>query len=127
VNYILIPSSETGKAKTHTPKYGFDSEFLAKIFGGSYSSDGSWDSWDDSSPKNGMVIGLSVAGTVVSLLSIAGMASYFRRRQRKKLLLLVKELGPKPGRVQEADGNMVALVKYELDGSRPVIYEIGSG
>ena len=119
-----MPSSETGKAKTRTPTNDFDSKFLAKLFGGSYSPDGSW---DDSSPNNGMVIGLSVAATVVSLLFIAGMASYFRRRQRNKLLLLVRELGPKPGRVQEADGNMVALVKYELDGSRPVIYEIGNG
>jgi len=39
---------------------------------------------------------------------------------------LQNEFRLEPLERQEADGNIVVPVKYELGGSRPVVYEIGS-
>lgn len=41
-------------------------------------------------------------------------------------MALEGELRLKPWERREADGNMLAPVKYELEGSRPVAHEIGS-
>ena len=72
-----------------------------------------------------MIIGVSIACTAAALLSISGITLLFRRRQRNKLLALTEELGPKPWERREADGKMLTLIKYELEGSRSAAHEIG--
>ena len=73
-----------------------------------------------------MVISVSIACATVALLSTVGIMFLFRRRQRNKLMALEGELRLKPWERREADGNMLAPVKYELEGRRPVAHEIGS-
>lgn len=76
-----------------------------------------------------MAIGVSIACTTVALLSIAGITLLFRNRQRNKLRALAEELGPKPWERREADGNAIVPIdcaeNYELEGSTPVVHEIG--
>ena len=73
-----------------------------------------------------MVIGVSIACAAVTLLS-AAIALLFRHRQRNKLQALVEDLRPRPWERREADGNMLALAKLELEGSRPVVHEMDGG
>lgn len=75
--------------------------------------------------KHGIIIGVSIACTAVALLSITRLTFLFQRRQRKKFQALAEKLGPKPWERREADGKMVVPVRYELEGSRPVVHEIG--
>jgi len=79
-------------------------------------------------PKSRVVISVSIACAAVALLSIAVITLLFRRRrQRNKLQALAEELEPKPWERREVDGNMIIPIKYELEGSRPVVYEVGDG
>lgn len=126
-NSALTLFSETGNAAVTAPTGGFDDEFLSAVFNLSDSKRPIPSLVATSSAsRNKLVIGLFIASAIAALVSIAGITLLFRRRQRIKLHALAEELGPKPWDRQEVDGNMVAPVNYELEGSRPVAHEIGS-
>ena len=125
-NSLLIPFSETGNAKITTPIDGFDDESLSTVFSPSNSTMPAPPLASTSSvSRDGMIIGILLASTVVALVCIAGIALLSRYRQRNNLHSLAKELGPKPWERREVDGNMVFPVNHELEGSKPVVHEVG--
>jgi len=125
---MLIPFSETGNAATTTPKRGFDDQSLAAVFNISDSKKPTSSSASTSSSlRRGIVISISIASATLALLSIAGITLVFRSRKRNRLHALAEELGPEPWERREVDGNMVVPVRHELEGSRPVVYEMEGG
>jgi len=123
-NGIFTLFSETGNAATTTPKGGFDDQSLAAVFNLSDSKRPTSSVSPSSSLQRRMAIGISIGSAALVLLSIAGIILLVRHRRRNKLRALAME--PKSYERGEVDGKMVVPVNYELEGSRPVAYEVGS-